>query len=70
MTISEAIEMAAPGYKISGVVVDGCVVGTELVNAAGDLIGFWAVGQKESGPPPVSALDKANRQFSHVSSAE
>jgi hypothetical protein len=56
MTISEAIERAGSGYKVYGVAIDGRVVGTEVVNVAGEFIGFWAVGHKESSPPPLSML--------------
>jgi hypothetical protein len=70
MTVNEAIERAGLGYKIFGVVIDGRVVGTEVENASGGLIGFWAVGHKESSPPPLSVSDTSNRRSSLVSSAE
>ena len=70
MTISEAIDAAGSGSKIYGVVIGDRVVGTEVVNAAGEVIGFWAIGHKESSPLPPSALDTTNLQQSPVVSAE
>ena len=45
MQISEAIALADPGYELYGIAIDGRVTGIELVSAAGDIMGFWGVGQ-------------------------
>ncbi len=70
MTISEAIDAAGSGTKVYGVVVDCRVVGTEVVNAAGEVIGFWAICHKESSPLPPSVLGTSNLQSSPGVSAE
>jgi hypothetical protein len=70
MTISEAREAAGSGAKVCGVVIGCRVAGTVVVNAAGEVIGFWANGHKEPSPLPPSVLGTASLQPSHGVSAE
>lgn len=54
MTVSEAEEKAGLGFKRYGVVGEHCVVGMTIVDASGDIVAFFAVGETESSQIPLS----------------